>query len=102
MEHVIRAAALWIQEICNQSKHIKQETLFGTENVETIPSIYEYLQRCVQYMGISESVLIQALIYIQHIHQSATSIHITPLTIHRLLFMCMYLGTKYLEDKRTH
>ena len=69
-------------------------------NAQYVPmiSIYDYLERIVQYTKIEEETLISSLIYIDRLCNEK-QIMLTEFNVHRILFTACLLSIKYNEDQ---
>ena len=76
----------------------KQRTFPFNAQYAPMISIYDYLERIVQYTKIEEETLMSSLIYIDRLCNEK-QIMLTEYNVHRILFTACLISIKYNEDQ---
>ncbi len=82
-------------EINKKKNNFNTNDIFDSKLIPNI-SILDYINRIIDYSKIEENTLIAGLIYIDKI---AKVIKITNFNIHKILFSCILIAIKNVEDE---
>ena len=103
---LLRSISLTLSKVIYENKALKnynrkvkeQSTMAFSASSPPAISLYDYLCRIKEYGDMEDSTLIIALIYIDRLCD-ITSLVLTPLNIHRVLFASIIVAVKFNEDK---
>ena len=70
---------------------IDKETIFDANKIPSI-SIADYIKRLKEYTACSDSCYVVALLYIDRVLQNHKEFKITQLSVHRLMFIVIFIG----------
>ena len=92
-EHLEKYIIYLNKKIKNNFCNLYFENNFNIKNINDVMTIEEYLNRLIVTFGISNSIMISAIIYLEKLH-----IDINIYNIHKLLLISLLLSSKFLED----
>ena len=92
-EHLEKYIIYLNKKIKNNYCDLYFENNFNIKHIDSVITIKEYLNRLIISFGISNSIMIGAIIYLDKLH-----IDINIYNIHKLLLISLLLSSKFLED----
>lgn len=92
-EHLEKYIIYLNKKIKNNFCNLYFENNFNIKHINDVMTIEEYLNRLIITFGISNSIMISAIIYLEKLH-----IDINIYNIHKLLLISLLLSSKFLED----
>ena len=92
-EHIQKYIIYLNKKIKNDYCNLYFEKYFSIKDVDDIITLEEYINRLIISCGITNSMMISAIIYLERLH-----IYINKYNIHKLLLISLLLSSKFLED----
>ena len=92
---ILLEALIDLNPVRKSKKEMINKTIFDLKRLPLI-SLYDYLYRIIKYTRINDNTLINALIYIDRIHEN--KFIITHYNIYKLIFIAIVLAAKFMED----